>query len=161
VAESDRLKKRIAELEQVVRELRQKHVPRQTTTTNTAASTSNPAPSAPEIKIDDADHEQDNKKRRVIVDRFARYKIGEAALADVAAAANMDHSPVPGSVGQAKGPHQGQGQGGNGDEKQDYKSETYRTFMNPGEEMVHDKVGRKTFLGAPAGQSMLRRVSPL
>jgi len=32
--------------------------------------------------------------------------------------------------------------------------------MKPGEEMVHDSVGRKTFLGAPAGASMLRRVSP-
>ena len=34
-------------------------------------------------------------------------------------------------------------------------------YMNPGEEMVRDSVGRKTFLGAPAGASMLRRLREL
>jgi hypothetical protein len=86
----------------------------------------------------------------VIVDRFARFKIGEAALADVAAAANRE-SPGP-SHGHSPGKGDGQG-------REDYKTETYHMNMNPGEEMVHDKVGRKTFLGAPAGASMLRRVS--
>jgi hypothetical protein len=107
------------------------------------------------VTVDEVDDQQDNKKRRVIVDRFARFKIGEAALADVAAAATRDGSPAPGDS------HAKDGSGGYTDTAQDYKTETYRTFMNPGEEMVHDSVGRKTFLGAPAGQSMLRRVSPL
>ena len=147
VAESDRLKKRIAELEQVVRELRQKHVPRQSqpaATTSSAAGTAS-APT-PLITIDEPDKGQDSKKRRVIVDRFARFKIGEAALADMAAAAHRD-SPGPGQ------PHVS----GNGEGKVDYKTETYHMNMNPGEEMIQDKVGRKTFLGAPAGASMLRR----
>lgn len=153
MAESDRLKKRIAELEQVVRELRQKHVPR-STATNTA-----PAPAPPPVVTveEAADTMQDDNKRRVIVDRFARYKIGEAALADMAAAAGREGSPAPGDGL----PHSKDGSVGNPAGPQDYKAETYRTFMNPGEEMVHDSVGRKTFLGAPAGQSMLRRVSLL
>lgn len=151
MAESDRLKKRIAELEQVVRELRQKHVPR-----SSAVNTAAPAP-PPTVTVEEpADTLQDNNKRRVIVDRFARYKIGEAALADMAAAATHDVSPAPGD-----GPRGDYGNVGEPGGNQDYKAETYRTFMNPGEEMVHDSVGRKTFLGAPAGQSMLRRVSPL
>jgi len=83
----------------------------------------------------------------VIVDRFARFKIGEAALADMAAAAHRD-SPGAGP------PHSS----GDGEGKVDYKTETYHMNMNPGEEMIQDKVGRKTFLGAPAGASMLRRV---
>jgi hypothetical protein len=155
VAESDRLKKRIAELEQVVRELRQKHVPRQSqpapaiSSTAGATSASAPAPT-PLITIDEPDKGQDSKKRRVIVDRFARFKIGEAALADMAAAAHRD-SPGAGP------PHSG----GDGEGKVDYKTETYHMNMNPGEEMIQDKVGRKTFLGAPAGASMLRRVCRL
>ena len=151
VAEGDRLKKRIAELEQVVRELRQKHVPRQAAVASTSNAASASASAAtPLITIDEADRDrgQDNSKRRVIVDRFARFKIGEAALADVAAAANRD-SPDPGQTHA----------GGDEEAKVDYKTETYHMHMNPGEEMVHDKVGRKTFLGAPAGASMLRRVS--
>lgn len=143
----------------MVRELRQKHVPRQSAAA--AASTSATASaSTPLITIDEVDPErgQDSKKRRVIVDRFARFKIGEAALADVAAAAHRD-SPAPGGVnmtsGQSGPGSQGQMQG---QAKEDYKTETYHMNMNPGEEMVHDSVGRKTFLGAPAGQSMLRRV---
>jgi len=150
VAESDRLKKRIAELEQVVRELRQKHVPRQSqpapATSSTAGAASFSAPT-PLITIDEPDKGQDSKKRRVIVDRFARFKIGEAALADMAAAAHRD-SPGAGP------PHSS----GDGEGKVDYKTETYHMNMNPGEEMIQDKVGRKTFLGAPAGASMLRRV---
>jgi hypothetical protein len=153
VAESDRLKKRIAELEQVVRELRQKHVPRQNqpaAATSTAAGTASASAPTPMITIDEPDKGQDSKKRRVIVDRFARFKIGEAALADMAAAAHRD-SPGAGP------PHSG----GDGEGKVDYKTETYHMNMNPGEEMIQDKVGRKTFLGAPAGASMLRRVCRL
>lgn len=119
------------------------------TTSGTASTSANANANAatPLITIDEPDRGQDSKKRRVIVDRFARFKIGEAALADVAAAANRD-SPAP-----------YQPNIGDGEIKEDYKTETYHMNMNPGEEMVHDKVGRKTFLGAPAGASMLRRVS--
>jgi hypothetical protein len=40
-----------------------------------------------------------------------------------------------------------------------YRDEPYSTNLLPGEELVYDQTGRKTFLGAPAGKSMLRRVS--
>jgi hypothetical protein len=134
--------------------LRQKHVPRQNqpaaATSSTAGAIGAPAPT-PLITIDEPDKGQDSKKRRVIVDRFARFKIGEAALADMAAAAHRD-SPGTGP------PHSSSG---DGEGKVDYKTETYHMNMNPGEEMIQDKVGRKTFLGAPAGASMLRRVSYL
>lgn len=115
--------------------------------------------------MDEPDRGQDNKKRRVIVDRFARFKLDEAALAEVAAAASRERSPPPDTDGNATK----EGQAGVNAEtqsapdpgKHDYKSEPYTMYMNPGEEMVHDRVGRKTFLGAPAGQSMLRRIKEL
>lgn len=167
MAESERLKRRIAELEQVVRELRQKNPSR-----SNAPPPAAPAAPTPAVVLDDPDRGQDNKKRRVIVDRFARFKLDEAALAEVAAAASRErsHEPeghttstagVPSNT--ASGPSGGSGapRPPTGDGKEDYRSEPYRMFMNPGEEMVHDSVGRKTFLGAPAGQSMLRRIKEL
>jgi hypothetical protein len=114
VAETDRMRGRIAELEQVVRELRQK----------------NPGRGQPASS--DSDGEKGDKKRRVIVDRYARFKIDEATMAAVAA--------------QADG------------EEKTYKNEPYSASLLPGEEIVYDQTGRKTFLGAPAGKSMLRRV---
>lgn len=139
IAESERLRRRIAELEQVVRELRQKQPSR--------------VPAAPPPRSsEEPDREQDNKKRRVIVDRLARFKIDEAALAEVAAAATKGETggdPIPQTTLA-----QDQAKGG----KKDYKGEPYHTWLLPGEEMVHDRIGRKTFLGAPAGRSMLRRV---
>ena len=120
VAETDRLRNRIAELEQVVRELRQK---------NTAK---------PQAPSSDSDGERGDKKRRVIVDRYARFKIDEAAMAAVAAQAAGDKSDEPGKS---------------------YKDELYSVYQLPGEEIVYDQTGRRTFLGAPAGKSMLRRVS--
>lgn len=120
--ETDHLRNRIAELEQVVRELRQKQ---------------------PRASISD-----DDKKRRVIVDRIARFRLDAAAMAEIAAAASingsgslqLDASTLPGVE----------------DEK--YGAEPYSAQLMPGEEMVHDAIGRKTFLGAPAGRAMLRRV---
>jgi hypothetical protein len=116
VAETDRMRNRIAELEQVVRELRQKNPPK------------------PQAVSSDSDGEKVDKKRRVIVDRYARFKIDEAAMAAVQAQAE-DTSENP------------------------YKDELYSVNQLPGEEIVYDQTGRKTFLGAPAGKSMLRRVS--
>ena len=130
VAESDRLRKRIAELEQVVRELRQRNPSR----------TSAPSSSLPvEAESAESDRGGDSKKRRVIVDRFARFKMDEAAMAEVAAAAAAGDDA--------------------GSQPKDYRAEPYQTHQLPGEEIVYDRIGRKTFLGAPAGKSMLRRVS--
>lgn len=129
VAESERLRRRVAELEQVVRELRQR----------------NPTRAQPASTSDEAD---DQKGRRVIIDRLARLKMDEAAMAELAAAAAVGkNSAGPSDEGEAKSK-----------ENQDYKK-PYNTHLLPGEEMVHDRIGRKTFLGAPAGKSMLRRVS--
>jgi hypothetical protein len=125
VAETDRLRRRIAELEQVVRELRQKH---------------------PRANTSLLDGDADAKKRRVIVDRFARFKIDEAAMAAVAAAAG-DTQPGTASPDMK-----------DETKKPDYRAEPYSTHSLPGEEMVYDTTGRKTFLGAPAGKSLLRRV---
>lgn len=162
MAEGERLRKRIAELEQVVRELRQKNPSR----SHAPAMSSTPAQQIPTTAATTSqsittntspDRGQDNKKRRVIIDRFARFKLGEAALAEVAAAASRERSPQPpdaGGTSATTAPSTGDG-------NQDYKSEPYRMYMNPGEEMVRDSVGRKTFLGAPAGASMLRRLREL
>jgi hypothetical protein len=146
VIETDHLRKRIAELEQVVRELRQRNPARH------AATSSTP------VDVDD----KDSKKRRVIVDRFARFKIDEAAMAAVAhaaAAGQEDTDSLTGgdsrrSSGGELGPQMDAGKG-----KKDYRAEPYTTYLLPGEEMVYDRIGRKTFLGAAAGKSMLRRVS--
>ena len=121
--ETDHLRSRIAELEQVVRELRQKQ-PRSS------------------ISADD------DKKRRVIVDRFAKFKLDEAAMAEIAKASRIDGSGslhIDWSVLP-------------GVENGKYGTEPYSAHLLPGEEMVHDAIGRKTFIGAPAGRSMLRRV---
>ena len=195
VAETDRFRRRIAELEQVVRELRQRQPHRYSlATSNTAPSTAhsanrtNPAAatsSAP-VTINPAtantviseleDKGQDSKKRRVIVDRFARFKIDEAAMAAVASAAAAHRHDVPirgGGGGDGDGDeammmvkleHDVEGRtggaaGGGEEEKKDYRTEPYTTNLLPGEEMVYDRIGRRTFLGATAGKSMLRRVS--
>jgi hypothetical protein len=123
----------------------------------------------------------DNKKRRVLVDRYARLKIDEAAMAQVAAAANgsgeADQTRQNGG-GPSKRPRGDDGDGttaeraaeerrraSEGDAAsrraagKEYMAEPYKTGLLPGEEIVSDRSGRKTFLGAPAGQSMLRRVS--
>lgn len=122
--ETDRLRGRIAELEQVVRELRQKNSAR---------------PAAP---LSDSEGEKGAKNRRVIVDRYARFKIDEAAMAAVATqAAGGSKTSSDDAAGKS------------------YKDELYSVWQLPGEEIVYDQTGRKTFLGAPAGKSMLRRVS--
>lgn len=123
----------------------------------------------------------DNKKRRVLVDRYARLKIDEAAMAQVAAAAN-GADDLSAQTRQNGGPSNVQAasqMGGTNAERaaeerrrasegdatarraagKEYMAEPYKTGLLPGEEIVSDRSGRKTFLGAPAGQSMLRRVS--
>ena len=158
VIETDHLRKRIAELEQVVRELRQRNPARQSVAAQAAASLHTPA----SLSADIDDKGQDNKKRRVIVDRFARFKIDEAAMAEVADAAAAgqeleDDSAIGGDSRRSSGGQELAMDAGRG--KKDYRAEPYTTYLLPGEEMVYDRIGRKTFLGAAAGKSMLRRVS--
>jgi hypothetical protein len=131
---------------------------------------------------------QDNKKRRVIVDRYARFKIDEAAMAQVAANAVTNGASKGAPMSGGPGPKLGENNRAFGSEdagqpplpggplrqkrsasdgdtflakagSKDYMGEPYRTGLLPGEEIVYDRSGRKTFLGAPAGKSMLRRVS--
>ncbi|RSH86499.1 uncharacterized protein EHS24_004756 [Apiotrichum porosum] len=137
VIETDRLRRRIAELEQVVRELRQRHPPRgqAAATAATAATTLQNTPSA----------SSDAEKRRVLVDRYARFKIGEAAAlvgegGVRAPSLQSDSSPVA------------------SDPSRDHYSEPYNPHALPTDEMVADSAGRKTFLGTPAGKPMLRRL---
>lgn len=199
VAESDRLRKRIAELEQVVRELRQKNPSKAAVAAANAAASnvvkaegSDATAAIGGSATPNVDGEPDNKKRRVIVDRFARFKIDEAAMAAVASAAaanggnaenhlvaagktssapaitvnerrESDTSTDGGYPGGTGHPADGEGGSrGNADSgEKDYRAEPYTTYLLPGEEMVYDQIGRKTFLGATAGKSMLRRVSPV
>lgn len=140
VIETDRLRRRIAELEQVVRELRQRHPPRGAAAQPPPVATTAVPPST------------DAEKRRVIVDRYARFKIGEAFAAvgngvmpDGTSAGNLsDASPSSSSVASVK--------------HRDVYAEPYSAGALPGEEMVSDTQGRKTFLGTPAGKPMIRRL---
>jgi len=162
VIETDHLRKRIAELEQVVRELRQRNPARQSNAAAQASATALPMPVS--IPAESDDKGQDSKKRRVIVDRFARFKIDEAAMAAVANAAaagqdNADDSVTGGDSRRSSGGLELGAQMDAGRGKKDYRAEPYTTYLLPGEEMVYDRIGRKTFLGAAAGKSMLRRVS--
>ena len=190
VAESERLRRRIAELEQVVRELRQKAPTRapassvQLPTPGTSASARIPEQPVLSLGIEpDSDNDKEQKKRRVIVDRFARFKIDEAAMQEVAAQAasnsaeslsttspqgqvpfplraTIELSPVDtayqfSSEAPNSGVQDGDGKGG----PDDYRAEEYKTHLLPGEEMFADQTGRKTFLGVTSGRAMLRRVS--
>jgi hypothetical protein len=130
VIETDRLRRRIAELEQVVRELRQRHPGR-----GAAAATAAVIQAPPAVPVTDAE------KRRVIVDRYARFKIGEA----VATVGNGTEGMSPDSNSAASG-------------RQPQYAEPYSAKALPGEEMVSDMQGRKTFLGTPAGKHMFRRL---
>ncbi|KAK4683649.1 hypothetical protein P7C73_g6585, partial [Tremellales sp. Uapishka_1] len=132
VVEVDHLRSRIAELEQVVRDLRQRQ-PQRTQAATASSSSSHPQAAG-------AGDGDEGKKRRVIVDRFARYKIDEAAMAHLAA--NQDSLHENSSMSK-------------------YGAEPYRSHELPGEEFVDDSTGRKTFLGGPAGRSMLRRLAEL
>lgn len=162
VIETDHLRKRIAELEQVVRELRQRNPARQSNAAVLGPANSTHTPVSSSTELDDKG--QDNKKRRVIVDRFARFKIDEAAMAAVADAAaaggeNDGDTAAGGDSKRVSGEQEPGAQMDAGRGKKDYRAEPYTTYLLPGEEMVYDRIGRKTFLGAAAGKSMLRRVS--
>ena len=174
VSEADHLRGRVAELEQVVRELRQRQPPRsnQTSNNNTVTASVTTAPGA--------ESENERKRRRVIVDRFARFKMDEAAMAEVAAAAaaqgGLGAQQARIAADQAmEEAHMAQAQASrkssitsNPEElsvsppsqsQVDEAQEPYKPYLLPGEEMVKDSSGRKTFLGPPAGRSMIRRVS--
>jgi len=155
IAESDRLRRRIAELEQVVREMRQRQPQR------VSAPSFPPFASVDPIEVN-AERPHHYNKRRVVVDRFARFKIDEAAMAAVASAAEAA-GEMPGGRRSRRSSGEGSRKTSSTDDSgsgvtKDYGTEPYATYLLPGEEMVHDKVGRKTFLGASAGRSMLRKV---
>ncbi|ORX35799.1 fungal-specific transcription factor domain-domain-containing protein [Kockovaella imperatae] len=186
VAESERLRRRIAELEKVVRELRQRQPSRAATAAAAAAAASTSASAAanssgpPTVAVSTpngtTDSNQpngsgagDTKKRRVIVDRYARLKMGEVvSLAHEAGAVTDGEGPegdaTPngharrGSKDDGEPGQDRHGSVGAGGEKKDYWAEPYTTYFLPGEEMVEDRIGRRTFLGASAGKSMLRRL---
>ncbi|WVQ80822.1 hypothetical protein IAT38_002929 [Cryptococcus sp. DSM 104549] len=191
VAEHVRLKRRIAELEQVVRELRQK-APSRNAMTNVPPPPvpqpsgpppiplSSAAPVPASTSSDDADN--NGKKRRVIVDRFAHFKLDEAKAAENDAGPYYSDRPpeavkvkaewAPDKASDAleeearKGEEVGSSAKGSTDvssdkDKEDYRAEPYSTHLLPGEEMVYDSTGRQVFLGASAGKSMLRRLREL
>lgn len=132
VVETDRLRRRIAELEQVVRELRQRHPPRNQAQAQAAGNTAG----APATADD---------KRKVIVDRFAKFKLGEAAsngMSGWSVTTPSDASPES-TVSLSR---------------RDHYAEPYNVASLPGEDLVSDKQGSKTFLGAPAGKPIFRRL---
>ncbi|WVF71283.1 hypothetical protein IAT40_006086 [Kwoniella sp. CBS 6097] len=174
VAEADRLRRRIAELEQVIRELRQKTPARGHAA---SASVGTPAPSAPSLRtasdtagLSPDGFDDDNKKRRVVVDRFARFKLDEAKNAEKSAAAGSSGNITPSAaminVANKQNSPSGASQGSHASSlhnpaSNDYRKEMYQAYLLPGEEMSSDKSGRKIFLGALTGKSMLRRLREL
>ncbi|TYJ55982.1 hypothetical protein B9479_003367 [Cryptococcus floricola] len=159
VAESDRLRRRVAELEQVVRDLRQK------------PSARAPAPSKAASPLD---HGSDGENRRVIIDRYARFKLDEAQAADNVARLGQNPAPVTDKAerssqeasGGDEGPTrtqngEGHESGRQGSGSADYRAEPYTANLLPGDEIMHDTSGRTVYLGASAGQSMLRSLKEL
>nr|XP_018262849.1 uncharacterized protein I303_04334 [Kwoniella dejecticola CBS 10117]OBR85007.1 hypothetical protein I303_04334 [Kwoniella dejecticola CBS 10117] len=149
VIESERLRRRIAELEQVVRELRQKtpaRAPAQPSTSSNSATATTAVNSA-------EDSAGEDKKRRVIVDRFARFKIDEAK--------DVENSAAAAGSALKENPAGQYNQHGRYVHQSDYKSEPYQTYLLPGEEISSDITGRKVYLGASTGKSMLRRLREL
>jgi len=157
VLDSDQLRRRIAELEQVVRELRQRQ-PR-----------SGPLGVAPLITADSEDDHspQGSGRRRVILDRFTKVKLDEMTMAEYAPAI-YDVSYSRRAEGKSNSHEEDPQKTAFSDSfspptpsssKTSYGAEPYSSNLLPGEELVHDKMGRRIFLGAPAGMSMMRRVS--
>ncbi|WVQ72452.1 hypothetical protein IAR50_002004 [Cryptococcus sp. DSM 104548] len=153
VAEADRLRRRIAELEQVVRDLRQQKP--------SSARAPVPGISATPASMGD---DSDGKKRRVIIDRYARFQLNDAqgagnvarlvqnSASNAVKAERLSEEAAFGDEGQAntQSPNSA-----------DYKAEPYTANLLPGEEIMHDTSGRTVYLGASAGQSMLRSLKEL
>lgn len=95
--------------------------------------------------------DSDGIKRRVIVDRFARFKMGEAQAAENVAGMGY----VASEASSQNGPQHMQNEEGL---DEDYRGEPYSTHSPPDEEMVYDSGGRQVFLGSSTGKSMLRQV---
>lgn len=95
--------------------------------------------------------DSDGIKRRVIVDRFARFKMGEAQAAENVAGMGY----VASEASSQNGPQHMQNEEGL---DEDYRGEPYNTHSPPDEEMVYDSGGRQVFLGSSTGKSMLRQV---
>lgn len=159
--ETEHLRGRIAELEQVVRELRQRG-----TTKNTGGSTS--GSSTPR---DQGMSEPAEKKRKLIVDRFARFKldeahhgmlartaIGNAMAAEQGLRLNLD--PESDASAGDGAPRTIDGRRRTSAEQ---SVEPYIAHANsvPGEELVGDAQGREAYVGVPGGRSMLRRLAEI
>ncbi|KIR74287.1 hypothetical protein I310_01889 [Cryptococcus deuterogattii CA1014] len=155
VVESERLRRRVAELEQVIRELRQKAPSRNANVSSASAPTSlHPAPLAsiaPGVTVTSSMGDSGGIKKGVIADPFARIKMEEAQPAENVA--GMDYIASEASS-QGGAPHMQNEEGLN----EDYRGEPYNGLSFPDEEMVYDSDGRQVFLGSSAGKSMLRRV---
>lgn len=145
----------MAELEQVIRELRQKAPSRNANVSSASAPTSlHPAPLAsiaPGITVTSSMGDSGGIKKGVIADPFARIKMEEAQPAENVA--GMDYIASEASS-QGGAPHMQNEEGLN----EDYRGEPYNGLSFPDEEMVYDSDGRQVFLGSSAGKSMLRRV---
>ncbi|KGB74446.2 hypothetical protein CNBG_0284 [Cryptococcus deuterogattii R265] len=158
VVESERLRRRVAELEQVIRELRQKAPSRNANVSSASAPTSlHPAPLAsiaPGVTVTSSMGDSGGIKKGVIADPFARIKMEEAQPAENVA--GMDYIASEASS-QGGAPHMQNEEGLN----EDYRGEPYNGLSFPDEEMVYDSDGRQVFLGSSAGKSMLRRLREL
>lgn len=113
----------------------------------------------------------------MIVGRFASFKMDEAAMAEVAAtAAGGGQARIAAAqaleearMAQAMASRNPSVTSGPDDTlspkspdlplANEEAEEPYRHYLIPGEEIIKDSSGRKTFLGPPAGRSMIRRVS--
>lgn len=161
--ETEHLRSRIAELEQVVRELRQ----RGTNKTQTGGSTS--GSSTPR---DQGISEPAEKKRKLIVDRFARFKldeahhgmlartaIGNAMAAEQGLRLNVD----PDSSDTAADDGAPRTTDGRRRTSAEQSVEPYIAHASsiPGEELVGDAQGREAYVGVPGGRSMLRRLAEI
>ncbi|GHJ89807.1 hypothetical protein NliqN6_6209 [Naganishia liquefaciens] len=177
--ENDHLRSRIAELEQVVRELRQK---------GSGRATSSVVPSSYDV-------EPANKKRKLIIDRFAKFRYDEA-MRSANAPSGVDQNtstsfPIhPGrphiSVIDAhrKGPtssrktsipedpsHTGSRReslvddGWKSDSRRSSKEQIEEPYIasvkGEGDSLIGDSAGRKAYVGVPGGRQLLKSLQNL
>lgn len=147
--ENEHLRGRIAELEQVVRELRQKGSSKATSGTPVGGSVKESSEPA-------------EKKRRMIVDRYARFKLDEAHHGMLAKTA-IENAMA--AENYAPGQEDPMMNFGNPSRKSSFEhaAEPYVAHISsaPGEELVGDAQGREAYVGGPGGRSMLRRLAEI
>ncbi|KAJ9099939.1 hypothetical protein QFC21_003945 [Naganishia friedmannii] len=174
--ENDHLRSRIAELEQVVRELRQKN--------------SNKAPSAavyPTVEAEPA-----NKKRKVLVDRFAKFRYDEVmrsvhapSLEDQQAHTSFPiRSSKPTDLNEEEEEHMDESSRKTSLSEHPELAESRRTSMaddppvrhssgdnhaepyianvkGEGDSIIGDAAGRKAYVGVPGGRQLLKSLKNL